>query len=71
MAPLLSISNAAISFSSDSFEIYVITLYPFSSATFSIPVNTLAKKEFNILGIITPMVLVERFFKFNPIAFGL
>ena len=65
------ISNVLISFSNDSLEIQVITLYPFSSATFSIPVKTLAKKEFKILGMITPIVLVLLFFKFKPITLGL
>ena len=71
IVPLLSISITPISFSKDSLLIQVITLYPFSSATFSIPLKTLAKKEFKILGIITPIVLVDRFLRFNPILFGL
>ncbi|MNE16566.1 hypothetical protein D3C80_1095150 [compost metagenome] len=71
MVPLLNISIVLISFSKDSFEIQVITLYPFESATFSIPLNTLAKKELRILGMITPIVLVFRFLRFRPIILGL
>ena len=71
IVPLLNISKVLISFSIDSLEIQVITLYPFLSATFSIPLNTFAKKEFRILGIITPIVFVFLFLRFKPITLGL
>jgi len=35
------------------------------------PLNTLAKKEFKIFGMITPMVLVFLFLRFRPITLGL
>jgi hypothetical protein len=44
----------------DSLEIHIITLYPFSSATFRYR-KLWQKKELRILGIITPIVLFSVF----------
>jgi len=52
-------SITCISLSCDSFDIPVITLYPFANAAFSIPLKTFAKNGFKIFGMMTPIVLVR------------